>query len=263
MRAVAFVLMAFAGCAKEPLQAASGPLPITHAVWIANTSPRQVREVIVPDGVRAVLAAPDRLASDRALDERRQSGELLAFLGVRPGMRVAEIGAGGGYVTELLARAVGPSGRVYAVNPPDLLAQLRLADAWHARLARPANRNVVRVEHGFGEPLPARDLDLVYVAYPYGELASIAERANVDRGALLALKRGGRYVVFDRAPRLKKAEVQEARNARFEIERTGFALESEGRFFRSSAVDGDWNRLPAGATPLERQGRFVLAFVKP
>jgi len=70
MRAVAFVLVVLAGCAKEPLQGASGRLPINRAVWAANTSTRQVREVAVPDEVVAILNAPDRLASDRVLDER-------------------------------------------------------------------------------------------------------------------------------------------------------------------------------------------------
>ena len=41
---------------------------------------------------------------------------MLAFFGVAPGMRVAELGAGGGYTTELLARTVGPNGTVYGQN---------------------------------------------------------------------------------------------------------------------------------------------------
>jgi predicted methyltransferase len=178
-------------------------------------------------------------------------------------MRVAEIGAGGGYMTELLARAVGPRGEIYAVNPPDLVAKSGLTEAWSARLARPANRDVVRVDRMLGAPIPAQDLDLVFVAYPYRELAAVAVRENVDRAAFDALRPGGRYVVFDRAPNVKREEVYESRNARFEIERTGFVLLSEGRFFRASPVPSDWDGLPAGATPLERRERFVLAFVRP
>ena len=42
---------------------------------------------------------------------------MLAFTGVRPGMTVLDVSAGGGYTTELLARAVAPGGRVYAQTP--------------------------------------------------------------------------------------------------------------------------------------------------
>jgi predicted methyltransferase len=61
----------------------------------------------------ALVADPERPAPDRVLDPGRKPA-LLAFSGVRGGMRVAELGAGGGYTTELLTRAVGPSGTVYS-----------------------------------------------------------------------------------------------------------------------------------------------------
>src|SRR5262245_11259986 len=66
--------------------------------------------------IDTAVNAGDRSDADRALDAGRHPGELLAFAGVRPGMRVAELGAGGGYTSELLARTVGPAGTVYAQN---------------------------------------------------------------------------------------------------------------------------------------------------
>src|SRR6267154_1134848 len=63
---------------------------------------------------RAVVASPDRSGADRETDQRRNPELLLAFTGARPGMRVLDMGAGGGYSTELLARAVGAGGTVYA-----------------------------------------------------------------------------------------------------------------------------------------------------
>ncbi|MGD0530206.1 MAG: hypothetical protein ABSE49_34040, partial [Polyangiaceae bacterium] len=69
----------------------------------------------------ALVAAPDRSAKDRGLDAGRHPAEMLAFLDVRPGMRVADLGAGPGYTTELLVRAVGPRGTVYLQNEPTWL----------------------------------------------------------------------------------------------------------------------------------------------
>lgn len=68
--------------------------------------------------IAAALASPDRPAADREQDERRRSGDLLAFLGVVPGMRVLDAFSAGGYYTELLARIVGPQGEVIAYNNP-------------------------------------------------------------------------------------------------------------------------------------------------
>src|SRR5258708_20807509 len=67
---------------------------------------------------RAIVASPDRTDADRQTDQRRSPELLLAFTGVRPGIRVLDMGAGAGYSTELLARAVGPRGTVYAQDAP-------------------------------------------------------------------------------------------------------------------------------------------------
>jgi predicted methyltransferase len=264
MRAAAFALVLLGCATSEPRQGASGPLPITRAVWIEST--RSDREPIVPDGVRALLAAPDRLDADRVLDERRQTAELLAFLDVRAGMRVAELGAGGGYMTELLARGVGRDGEVFAVNPPDLVLRAGLAEAWNARLARLSDRNVRPLPRLFDDPFPleARELDLVYLAFPYFDLQKLARCDAVDRAAFLALRHGGRYVVLDRAVRAKSEHVVHSRNARAEIELVGFVLAAEARFYRSGTLPDEWDAFPgARPTPSERNDRYLLAFVKP
>src|SRR3982751_1424827 len=60
--------------------------------------------------IAEIVASPDRSAADRTNDLRRKPAEMLAFIGVRPGSTVLDLSAGGGYTTELLARAVGPTG---------------------------------------------------------------------------------------------------------------------------------------------------------
>jgi predicted methyltransferase len=66
--------------------------------------------------IRGAIAAPDRPASDRADDWRRQPQAVLEFIGARPGMQVLDVFAGSGYYEELLTRIVGPKGRVVAYN---------------------------------------------------------------------------------------------------------------------------------------------------
>ena len=56
----------------------------------------------------AIVASPDRSDVDRQTDQRRQPARMLAFTGVKPGMKVADMEANAGYSTQLLPRAVGP-----------------------------------------------------------------------------------------------------------------------------------------------------------
>ena len=101
----------------------------------------------------AIIAAPDRTDADRKNDERREPVKLLAFTGVHPGWKVLDMGAGGGYSTELMARGAAPNGIVYGQNPPDLIA--RAKNDFIARMKHPAMKNVIDDTRPFDDPLPA------------------------------------------------------------------------------------------------------------
>src|SRR5262245_22508848 len=61
----------------------------------------------------AIVAEADRAEADRVTDKRRDPVNLLAFTGPKEGWTVLDMGAGAGYSTELIARSVGASGKVY------------------------------------------------------------------------------------------------------------------------------------------------------
>ena len=77
-----------------------------------------IRALAQTPDYEAIVAAPDRTDGDRQADARRKPAKLLAFTGVKVGMKVLDMEASAGYSTELLARAVGPTGTVYAQIPP-------------------------------------------------------------------------------------------------------------------------------------------------
>jgi predicted methyltransferase len=104
--------MMFAACARRATTLAFGVLALLGAVVNA-------RAQSAPD-YAAVMAAPDRSDADRQADKRRDPIPFLTFAAVRPGMKVLDMGAGGGYSTELLVRAVAPGGIVYGQNPAEL-----------------------------------------------------------------------------------------------------------------------------------------------
>lgn len=227
----------------------------------------------VPPRLRAVVDAPDRTAADRALDPGRRPAEMLAFFGVSPGMRVAELGAGGGYTTELLARAVGPSGIVYGQNTRFILD--RFAEKpWSERLARPVMRNVARVDREFDDPLPpdVRDLDAVFIVLFYHDTVWMnVDRDRMNAAVFRALRPGGTYAIVDHSARagagvteVKTLHRIEERVVRQEVKRAGFRLASEASFLRNASDPRDWNAAP-GAADVRRgtSDRFVLRFVKP
>lgn len=67
--------------------------------------------------VKTHLLAHDR-TEEQEQDRNRKPTELIAFSEIRPGMKVLDVGAGGGYMTEILSAAVGPNGSVYSQNTP-------------------------------------------------------------------------------------------------------------------------------------------------
>ncbi len=66
---------------------------------------------------RAAIANPDRPQTERELDAARKPAEVLAFYGVKPGDKVADLWAGRGYYTAILSQVVGANGVVYTANP--------------------------------------------------------------------------------------------------------------------------------------------------
>src|SRR5438034_7782747 len=68
--------------------------------------------------ITEILSSPDRSEADRTNDLRRKPEQMLGFIGIRPGIVALDLSAAGGYTTELLARAIGPSGKVYGQSRP-------------------------------------------------------------------------------------------------------------------------------------------------
>lgn len=229
--------------------------------------------VIVPAAIADLVAAADRAEDDKALDAGRHPAELLAFFGVAPGMNVADLAAGFGYTTELLARAVGPTGKVYGQNNKFILEKFA-EQGWTARLAKPVNKNVIRVNREFDEPLPpeVHDLDVVIMVLFYHDTVwQKTDRDKMNRSIFAALKSGGVYGVIDHHGRdgTGTTEAQtlhriEAKVVREEVEKAGFKLADMGEFLRNPTDPRDWNASPRAAGDKRGQSdRFAFKFVKP
>ena len=123
-------------------------------------------------------------------DDWQLPQRVLSALELRPGDRVADIGAGGGYFSFRFAEAVGPEGRVYAVDvDDDMLAYLE------ERVAEEGHENVEVVRGAFEDPLlPDGQIDLVFLSNTYHH---IQDRPTYFHGVRRDLSPGGRVAILE------------------------------------------------------------------
>jgi predicted methyltransferase len=180
---------------------------------------------------------------------------------------VLDMGAGGGYSTELMARAAAPNGVVYGQNAPEFSG--RAKDNFEARLKTPAMKSTVVLLRKFDDPLPAdvRDLDLITFFFFYHDVSYMeVDRAAMNSKLFAGLKPGGILVIADHSAKpgegasvAKTVHRIEEAFLRREIEAAGFKFVADADFLRHPEDARDFNvNRPTG--PVDE---FVLKFQKP
>lgn len=227
----------------------------------------------VMDGVRPmypwVFMTEDRSEEDRALDQRRKPAQLLEFYDVRAGMRVLDMGAGAGYNTELLSRAVGATGTVYAQNTQFFLDRFVKGRFDERRKKQRVMRNVIHFVNDFEAPVPSdiRRLDLVTFNFMYHDTVWLGvDRAKMNRAVFEALRPGGVYIVADHSARegvlggvAKSLHRIDEALVRQEIEAAGFKFVADADFLRNP---DDWRDTLVFKSEVPTD-RFILKFAKP
>jgi predicted methyltransferase len=167
-------------------------------------APLQAAEI--PDNIAKAVAAPERSAKDRERDARDKPAELLAFAGVKAGMKVADVFGGGGYWSEILAHAVGPTGSATLVN-----------NEGYANFAK----DDIKVRFGDGRLKEVKQIvgktsdlgmgkdqyDLIMIFMSYHDIYWVDEKEgwpkidadNFLRQLHAALKPGGKLLIVDHA----------------------------------------------------------------
>lgn len=216
------------------------------------------------------LAAPIRPADDRARDSARHTAETLAFAGVRPGQKIADMIIGGGYFTRVFSAAVGPQGRVTAWQPAEFIAfQASYGDSLTAADAL-ANVDAIR------SPIAAPDfpagLDLVFTAQNYHDLhlsmAPADTASRVNTAVFRALKPGGLYVIIDHhavagSPLTASNTVHriDIEAVKREVLAAGFVLDGESDLLANPADPRTANVFDGSIRG--RTSQFMLRFRKP
>jgi predicted methyltransferase len=295
---VAAVLLLSACGSTGPAKSSSSAATSTSSATIGNSNPTLNQQQLA-----AIVTSPNRTAADRSNDAQRKPQLVLAFIGIKPGMVALDLSAAGGYTTELLARAVGPNGRVYGQSPPPRDAnsppqqtatpegnsmpsarpaasmpaaapavRLTSPQALAARAAsNPALSNIIPVVRNFDDPVPPElangGLDLVTLMFNYHDLGHWdVDRAQMNKRLFAALKPGGMYVISDHAGR-DGTGISES-GTLHRIEEAFLRREVEAAGFKQ-VDEGYFLRNPADPRdkntpePPQPKDDFIVKFVRP
>lgn len=205
------------------------------------------------------------MQSDIAADERRKPLLVLPFTQIQKGDQVLEIGAGGGYTTELLSWTIGPSGKVYAhfLYNKKRLEDNRLANVVDLRQHSLLDHKKVLEEHKLSDG----QLDAIVIFFVFHDIILNSEMHEELLPTFFnALKEGGKLIILDNSAamrsgiknigdlhRIDETYVKEA------FENAGFVLEKESAVLRNPKDDRTkpWGELNGF------HDRFAFRFVKP
>lgn len=215
------------------------------------------------ESYKRAIASPIRSDADRLADATRKPLELLEFARLRQGQQVLDMASGGGFSAQLLALAVGSSGKAWAQ-----VAQLR--PALEKRLTEHPDSNITLLVRPFEDPFPADAprLDLVTLILSYHDIANTTvDRAKMNRAIFNALKSGGHLILIDHSTkpatglgqtktlhRIDEATVIE------EFRQAGFVVEASGDFLRNPADPREQAYFDMKGVPSDK---FALRFVRP
>lgn len=212
----------------------------------------------------SVVNNPKRLKSDFVYDDKRKPLDILPFTQIKPGDKVLELGAGGGYTTELLSLLVGNTGKVYAhfIYKKERLENNRLPNVISLREHSLNEHGKVLAEH----KIQSNSLDAVIIFFVLHDMYLNNEMSGELLTSLrTALKPGGSLIILDNAakPNSGLANIGDLHRigenfVKAEMEKAGFVFDGETAVLRNKQDDhtkpwGDFEGL---------QDRFAYRFKK-
>jgi predicted methyltransferase len=153
----------------------------------------------IPPAVTAAVNDPARPQADKDRDAARRPAAMMAASGIKAGDKVVELVPGGGYVTRLISKIVGPTGKVYAANLPTFNEKMKAGPLQVT--GNPTYNNVAVIEMPYSELKAPEPIDVVWTSENYHDMKNMgqfrADTAAMNRAIFAALKPGGHYIITD------------------------------------------------------------------
>ncbi len=221
--------------------------------------------------VAAAISDPARPADDVKRDGARKPAAILEFAQAKPGNKAIDFIMGGGYFSRLLAKTVGPKGKIYAYQPAEFI-NFRAQYGIDQKTVADAYSNITPLNGSLATLAFPESVDLIFTAQNYHDLHLAAFPAGladtVDAALFKALKPGGVLLVIDHAAvagsgtrdsnalhRIDPATV------RAELEKAGFKFEAESPLLRNT--DDPHTLLVFDPAIRGKTDQFVYRFRKP
>jgi predicted methyltransferase len=203
-----------------------------------------------PDAPAAALSDPRRPAEQVGLDAVRKPAQLIAFVQLKRGDKIADFMPGNAYFTRIMSNVVGDSGHVYAFLPTEQLVHCSPQEVAGTRLLEhnPTYGNVTVMSGATANFLMPEKLDVIWTAQNYHDLhdnfMGPADVAALNKRFFDALKPRGIYLVIDHVAEagsgLRDTESLhriDPQRMRQEIEAAGFLLDAESSVLRNPSDD--------------------------
>ncbi|MFL6841171.1 MAG: class I SAM-dependent methyltransferase [Sphingomicrobium sp.] len=239
-----------------------------------TAAPLVAKGVAVSPTIAAAVASPDRSPENVKLDESRKPGQVLTFLGLRPGMRVADPFGGNFYWAEITGRAVGPRGHVTVWQPKQFYTQ-KTYDTYQAVQAKLPNV-WMRMSPMEAPDIPAGKYDFMLINLDYHDVYWENAKRGIPRmdpdqwlkTIYASMKPGAVVGVIDHIANpgdaretVEKYHRIDPNTVKADFKRAGFVLEGQSNILRNPA--DDHSLLVFDPAIRGKTDRFVFKFRKP
>jgi len=217
-----------------------------------------------------------RLAKEVVRDQHRKPAAILKLLGVRPGMKVADLSSGSGYYTDILSRIVGDNGHVFAHNVPFVINRFpdtfKKGGTWDKRLSSADwKKNVSKLVSDLDQLSLEKPVDLALMVLFYHDTVwQKTDRAKMNKAVFNAVKPGGNYLIIDHSAEKGSGgrDVQSLHRIDKElvikeVTAAGFELVKDAELLSNPEDSRDYNVFRDAKTKRDQTDRFVLKFIRP
>jgi len=227
--------------------------------------------------ITQALASSERPESESSRDANRKPDQILSLIDIKPGMRVLDLTAGGGYYTDILSRVVGEKGHVFSHNSPYVINRFpdflnNPKQGWLPRFeSKQWKTNVSKLTGELDTiPIPLQLDSAMMILFYHDMIWQGVNRQMMNQHIYNALKPGGSFLIIDHQAKdgtklqdVKTLHRIDKQSVISELTAVGFKLEKDSNLLSHPEDARDYPFYSDKVKQRDQTDRMVLKFVKP